>query len=102
MINIKYLAMHKVKLHACAISTLLYGFASVQAIIFSLKLGEFRPVHTHNHAITYTYIQRMKSKIQFICCWLFFIVFSGLITNRQTKAETNKMSTKNHIQKSVI
>ena len=34
-------------MHAGAISKLLYGFASVRAIIHSLKLLDYLPVHTH-------------------------------------------------------
>ena len=47
MFNIKYLAMHKVQMQAGVISKLLYGFASVQAIIHSLKLAEYLLVQTH-------------------------------------------------------
>ena len=36
MCNIKFLAMHKVQMHAGATSKILYGFASVCAIILSL------------------------------------------------------------------
>ena len=38
--------MHKVQMHAGAISKL-YGFACVQAIIHSLKLVDYPPVQTH-------------------------------------------------------
>ena len=34
-------------MYASAISMLLYGFASVRAIINSLKLLDYLPVHTH-------------------------------------------------------
>ena len=47
MFNVNYLAMHKVQMHTEAISKLLYGVASVQAIIHSLKLVDYLPVHTH-------------------------------------------------------
>ena len=38
MFYIKYLAMHKVELHAGAIIKLLYGFSPIRAIINSLKV----------------------------------------------------------------
>ena len=47
MFNVKYVAMHKVQMHAAAISKLLYGFASVLAIIHELKLVDYRLVQTH-------------------------------------------------------
>ena len=37
MFNINYLAMHKMQMHAGTISKLLYGLASVWAIIHSLS-----------------------------------------------------------------
>ena len=42
MFNFKYLALHKVQMWTDAISKLLYGFASVQAIIHYCKFGNFR------------------------------------------------------------
>ena len=42
MFNFKYLPLHKVQMSADAISKLLYGFASVQAIIHYCKFGNFR------------------------------------------------------------
>ena len=39
--------MHKVQIHAGAISKLLYGIAYVRAIIHSLKLMDYLPVRTH-------------------------------------------------------
>ena len=47
MFNIKYLTMHKVHMHAGAIRQLLYGCAYVRGIIYSLKLVDYPPVHTH-------------------------------------------------------
>ena len=44
MFNVKYLAMHKVKMHAGTASKLLYGFASLRAIIHSLNLVGYLPV----------------------------------------------------------
>ena len=40
-VKFKFLAMHKVQIHAGVISKLLYGFASVLAIIHSLKLADY-------------------------------------------------------------
>ena len=45
--NIKYIAMHKVLMHAGSISILLSGFASVWAIIVSLKLAHYLHIPTH-------------------------------------------------------
>ena len=39
--------MHKMQMHAGAISKLLYGFASVREIIHLLKLADYLPVRTH-------------------------------------------------------
>ena len=47
MFIVKYLAMHKVQTHAGVLSKLLYGFAFVRAIIYSLKLADYIPVQTH-------------------------------------------------------
>ena len=47
MFYIKYLTMHKVPMHAGAISQLLYGCAYAWKIIHSLKLVDYPPVHTH-------------------------------------------------------
>ena len=47
MFNVRYFAMHLVQVHAGAINKLSYGFASVRAIILSLKLVDYLPVHTH-------------------------------------------------------
>ena len=47
MFYIQYLTMHKVQMHAGAIRQLLYGCAHVREIIKSLKLVDYRPVHTH-------------------------------------------------------
>ena len=49
MFNVRYFAMHKVQLHAGAISELLYGFSPVRAIINSLKLVDYLPVHTQKN-----------------------------------------------------
>ena len=43
----KCIAMHKMQLRAGAIRALLYGFASVRAIIHSRKLVDYLPVQTH-------------------------------------------------------
>ena len=52
--------MRKVQMHVGAISKLLFGFASVRAIIHSLKLMEgfwiISPYRRTNHTITYTLI----------------------------------------------
>ena len=40
----KYLAMHTVQKHICALSKLLYGFASIRTIIDSLKILNYLPV----------------------------------------------------------
>ena len=47
MFNIKYLAMHKVHMHAGVISKLLNDFASVQVIIHFLKLVDYLSIKTH-------------------------------------------------------
>ena len=47
MFYIKYLTMHKVHMHAGAISQLLYGCVYVREIIHSLKLVDYLSVHTH-------------------------------------------------------
>ena len=39
--------MHNVRMHDFAISKLLYGFASVLAIIHSVKLMAYLPVQSH-------------------------------------------------------
>ena len=44
---IEYPTMHKVHMHACAIQQLLYGCAYVREIIYSLKLLDYPPLHTH-------------------------------------------------------
>ena len=44
-LNVKYHATHKVQMHADTISKLLYGFASVRAIIQSLKLLPYKNFH---------------------------------------------------------
>ena len=51
MINVNYLLTHKVQIHAHVIRKLLYGFASVWAIIHSLKLVDYPPVQTHKSFI---------------------------------------------------
>ena len=47
MCSVKYLVMHKVQMHASAISKLLYGFASLGALFHSLKFVDYLPVQTH-------------------------------------------------------
>ena len=47
MLNVEYLATHKVQMHAGAIDKLLYGFASVLVIIHLLKLMDYLPEQTH-------------------------------------------------------
>ena len=47
MFGVKYLVIHKVEMHAGVISKLVYGFASVWAIIYSLKLVGYLLVQTH-------------------------------------------------------
>ena len=43
----RYLTMHKVHMHACAIRKLLYGCAHVREILHSLKLVDSLSAHTH-------------------------------------------------------
>ena len=50
MFNTKYLAMHKVQMHAGAISILSYVFVPERAIIPSLKLVDYLPVYNTRHA----------------------------------------------------
>ena len=45
--NVKYLAKHKVQMHAGATSNLLYSFVYVRATIHSLKLVGCLPIQTH-------------------------------------------------------
>ena len=47
MCNVNYFAMHIVQMHAGAITNMLYGFASLRAIIHELKLVDYLPVQTH-------------------------------------------------------
>ena len=47
MLKLKYLAMHRVHVHAGAISKLVYGFASIRAITHSLKLVNYLLVQTN-------------------------------------------------------
>ena len=53
MLNIKYLTIHKVHMHAGAIRQLMYGCAYVRETIHSLQLVDYPPVHTHK---PYTYL----------------------------------------------
>ena len=46
-IKYPYLIMHKVHMHADAIRQILYGCAYARQIIHSLKLVDYRTVHTH-------------------------------------------------------
>ena len=52
MLNVKYVATHKVQMHAGSISNLMHGSSPVRAITRSLKLVDYLPLQTHSHTIT--------------------------------------------------
>ena len=51
MFNVKYLAMHVLKMHAGARNKSFYGFASVRAIIHSINLLDYLSILPHKQYI---------------------------------------------------
>ena len=59
--------MHKVQIHADAISRLLCGFASVWAIIHSLKLVDYLPLHRQKAYNNFCVLDSISLRLVVIC-----------------------------------
>ena len=82
-------------MHACAISKILYGFASVRAIIDSLKLMAYLSVQTHkpyntDFCMSHTKILFLEINLKnillvYVICWIFYRVNLVTINNEKYK-----------------